>query len=252
MLALATTVATAASPGEPLGTIRIHVHQHPDRVAGMDDLVEVGTDAQGAPVFKTESELADSPSTLGCALYARRERARYGMDTGRVLPPGRVFTAPAYSDRDGGLCEFRDVARGEYAGIVVVERTAADRDLNMTYSTPEFDLVPNALVPLLPTALLSWMAGVPWLANTLSLLQMAPTEDWAATRPLGARQETPVDVDVEPPMPRYDGARFKFDPRRGDLVMHVTLRRLEVTLPVLDLGPDGATRYEPRPMRAAR
>ena len=248
---LAAIVGAAASPGGagpdgPLGTIRVHVHQHPDRVAGMDDLVEVGRDAQGVPVFKTEAELADSPPTLGCALYPRRERARYAVDTTRVLPRSLVFTAPSYNDRDGGVCEFRDVARGEYAGIFVVERAGADRDLNMTYSTPEFDLVPNALVPLLPASLLRWMASVPWLSDMLSLLQMAPTEDWAATRRPGARQETPVDVDVEPPLPRYDGARFKFDPRRGDLVMHVTLRRLEVTLPVLDLGPERATRYVAR------
>jgi hypothetical protein len=251
-LAAAAPLPGGDPPGEPLGTIRVHVQQHPDRLAGMDDLVEVGTDAQGAPVFETEAELADSPPTLGCALYPRRQRARYAVDPTGVLPPGRAFMAPAFTDRDGGLCEFHDVARGEYAGIFVVERTARDRDLGMTYSTPEFDLIPDALVPLLPASLLRWMSGVPWITHTLSLLQMAPTEDWAATRRPGARQETPVDVDVEPPLPRYDGARFKFDPRRGDLVMYVTLRRLEVTLPVLDPGPDHATRYVPRPMHAAR
>jgi hypothetical protein len=257
-VALAAAVGTAAPPpggeppGEPLGTIRVHVQQHPDRVAGMADLIEAGTDERGAPVFKTEAELADSPPTLGCALYPRRLRGRYAVDTTAVLPPARVFMAPAYTDRDGGVCEFHDVARGEYAGLFLVERAARDRDLNMTYSTPTFDMIPDALIPLLPASLLRWMAGVPWLAETLSLLQMAPTEDWAATRRPGAHQETPVDLDAKPPVPRYDGARFKFDPRHGDLVMYVTLRRLEVRLPVLDLGPDRATRYVPRTMRAAR
>jgi hypothetical protein len=211
----------------------------------MDDLVEVGADDTGAPVFRTEAELADSAATLGCALYARAQRARYAVHTTADLAPDRVFAAPSYTDRDGGVCVFTRVARGEYAGIFLVERTTRDRDLNMTYSTPRFDVIPDALVPLLPVALLRWMSGVPWLAHTLSLLQMAPTEDWAATRRPGARMET-VDVDVDPPLPRYDGARFKYDPRRGDLTMHVTLRRLEVTPAVLDLGPARATRYVAR------
>ncbi len=243
----AAPLAHGFAPTATRGAIRIQVHQHPDRVAAMDDLVEVGTDAKGAPVFKTESELADSPPTLGCALYARDQRASYATRTTAVLAPDRVFTAPSYSDRDGGTCEFRNVVRGEYAGLVVIERTAKDRDLNMTYSVPRFDVIPDALIPLLPVAFLRWMASVPWLANTLSLLQLAPTEDWAATRRPGAKLEAPVDLSMKPPRPRYDGARFKFDPRRGDLVMHVTLRRLEVTAPVLDLGPEAATHYETPP-----
>ena len=235
--------ADALEEGASRGTIRIHVHQHPDRIAAMDDLVEVGTDANGAPVFKTEGELADSPPTLGCALYARDQRAWYARSTTEVLAPDRVFTAASYSDRDGGMCEFRNVPRGEYAGIYVVERTAKDRDLHMTYSVPRFDLVPDAVVPLLPESLLRWMSRVPWLARALTLLQVAPTEDWAATRGFGAKIETSVDLDATPPLPRYAGARFKFDPRRGDLEMHVTLRRLEVTAAVLESGPENATRY---------
>ena len=89
------------------------------------------------------------------------------------------------------------------------------------------------------------MASIPRLADTLPLLQIAPTEDWAATRNPGAKLETPVDLGVTPPRPRYRGARFKFDPGRGDFSMHVTLRRLEVTAAVLDPGPGNATGYAP-------
>jgi hypothetical protein len=236
------SAAGGDSPAGP-GTVRVYVHQHPDRVAALDDLVEVGTDAHGKPVFKTESELADSLPTLGCGLYARHQRRWYAVRTTEVLAPDRVFTAPSYSDREGGVCEFGDVSRGEYAGLFLVERRIAERDLHMTYSVPRFDVIPDALVPILPVSLLRWMAGVPWVADTLTLLQIAPTEDWATTRPLGAKTETSVDLDLTPPRPRYAGARFKFDPRRGDLVMHVTLRRLEITLPVVERGPAYRTGY---------
>ena len=109
--------------------------------------------------FKTEAELADSTPTLGCALYPRRERARYAVDTTRVLPRSLVFTAPSYNDEDGGVCEFRDLARGEYAGFSWSRTAAADRDLSMTYGAPEFDLVPERWCPCC-RRLARWMASV--------------------------------------------------------------------------------------------